>query len=187
MPVVSKKRSGYTLIEITVALVVIAILARAGAFLLTNLVKAAVIVPNQLNTDMISLEIMKTIVEGDETTKGLRNSLSMTSIAATDLTFVNQDSQSIRFRLDTGTNILYRSINAATETIVPYYLPSGFNVIAKGGSLFTYYDSAEAVTAVAANVRWITIGVIVREGTGSFASWEASSDKMTSVAVKNMQ
>ncbi len=169
------------------ALVVILILARAGSFLLTHFVQDSVYLPNQLNADMLSMDILQTIVEGDATAKGLRNSKAMTSIAATDLTFVNQDGDSVRFRLDTGANILYRSINAGAEEMIPYYLPAGFNVIAKGGSLFTYYDSAEAVTAVAANVRWVTIGVIVRQGAGSFNSWEAQSDKMTAVAVKKMQ
>ena len=178
---------GFTLIELTVALVIVVILARAGSFLLTNLVQDGVFIPGQLNTDMISMDILQMIVEGDASAQGLRNSRSMTSIAANDLTFVNQDSVTIRYRLDTGTNRFYRTIGAGAETLFPYYLPSGVNVIAKGGSLFTYYDSTETVTATAANVRWITIGLIVRVGGGSFNNWEGQSDKMTSVSVPKMQ
>ncbi len=187
LPRVLKHKTALTLVELMVVLVVVAILGRASSALLVHFTQNSVFQANHLNTDMIAHDIMERILDGDTQAEGLRTSLQITSIADNDITYVDEDSNSVRFRLDTGTDILYRSINAGAEEKVPYYLPSGITIQGTSDVMFTYYDSAEAVTAVAANVRLIRISIIARMGTGSFDNLEGESDLKTAVRVNKFQ
>jgi len=86
-------------------------------------------------------------------------------------------------------NKLYRKIGAAAEDIIPSYVSgaAGISLSGKSGDLFTYYDSSEAVTATAANVRRIRIILIAKSGTGLYNDWEGLSEQASSVSIDRLQ
>jgi len=184
----NKFLKGFTLIELIMVMAIIGILAGAGAWMMAYTVKNSVFIPNQLNMDKLATDALNIMIDGDSQAKGLRFSRVITAITANRVDFVNQDVQTIYYRLDTGTNKLYRSINAAGETAIPYYSSvTGISLSGKSGTLFTYYDSADAVTATAANVRRIQMILVAKIGTGLYNDWQGSSEQATSIAVDRLQ
>jgi len=178
-------KKAFTLIELVMVIAIIGILSVTGAWIMTYFVRNSVYIPNQLNTDMAASEALKIMVEGDGSAKGLRFSQAVTAITDNNqFTFTNQDGISIRYRLDTGTNRLYRSISGGLEAQIPYYAAGNVSISGQSGSLFTYYDADEAVTAVPANVRRIAINLIASTGSGSFNDWQGQSTQSASIAVK---
>lgn len=184
---VYKPRKGFTLIELIMVILIIAVISVAGSSILVYVIQNAVFIPNQLNMDMIGQEALDIMIEGDGNAKGLRFSRAITAIAVNQVDFVNQDSQAIRYRLDTGTNKLYRSIAGGGEALIPYYVVSGINITGESGALFTYYDASNVVTATPANVRRIAMTLIAKTGSGSFANWQGQSEQSSSIAVSKFQ
>lgn len=184
----NKKIKGFTLIEAVMLILIIGVLAGAGAGIMAYTVKNSVFIPSQLNMDKLAHDALNIMIDGDSQAKGLRFSRGITAITANRVDFVNQDLQSIYYRWDTGTNKLYRSINAAAEASLPYYSNvAGISLSGKSGSLFTYYDLADDLTATADNVRRIRMIIIAKTGTGLYNDWEGSSEQATSIAVDRLQ
>jgi len=183
-----KQSNAFTLIELIMVIAIIGVLSVSGAWLMVYFVQNSTYIPNQLNTDMLATDALKIMIEGDSRAKGLRFSQLISAIPSNNqITFTNQDSQSIGYRLDTSANILYRSISGGAEAQIPYYATSGVSIAGKDGALFTYYDTNETGTAVAANVRRIAINLIVKTGSGSYNDWQGQSSQGSSIAVKKFQ
>lgn len=181
-----KIKRGFTLIELVMVMVIIGIIALPGSFLMQYLVQSSVFIPKQLNMDMLAADALDIMLEGDSQAKGLRFSRNMTNIQSNDITFNNQDNQSIRYRL-VG-NKLYRSINGGADALIPYYIPAtGVTMAGKNGALFTYFDGNEAVAAMADNVRRVEMVLMATSGSGMAADWEGRSEQASSVAVKKFQ
>ena len=176
------------MIELIMVIAIIGVLAGAGAWIMAYTVKNSVFIPNQLNMDKLANDALDIMIDGDAQAKGLRFSRVITAIAANQVDFTNQDSVAMRYRLDTNTNKLYRKIGAAAETNLPYY-SSAASIALSGQSnvLFTYYDSAQAVTATAANVRRIRIILIAKTGTGLYNDWQGQSEQASSVSIGRLQ
>ncbi len=170
-------------------IMILGVLSAAGTHLMFFLVKNAIFVPNKLNMDMLASDALDIIVDGDSLAKGLRFSRVITAVGNNQVDFTSQDGQTVRYRLDTGTGKLYRSVNGGAEEAIPYYasVPGVSMGSQTAGQLFTYYDANETVTATAASVRWITIGLNAKTGTGSYDNWQGQSQQSTSVAVKKFQ
>ncbi len=184
---ISKKKA-FTLIEILMVIAIIGILAGSGAWLMANTIKNSVFIPNQLNMDKLAKDALDIMVEGDSQAQGLRFSRAITAIAANRVDFIDGGSKTVYFRLDTTTSKLYRSINGAVEVALPYYSGlAGIAIAGKAGTLFTYYDSNDAVTAVLANVRRIQMILIAKTGSGLYNDWQGSSEQATSIAVNKLQ
>ena len=183
-----RRSAAFTLIELITVMAIIAILSVSGSWLMVNLVKNSVFIPNQLNMDMLASDALNIMIEGDGRARGLRFSKAITSISGNNqLSFVNQDGQNIQYRLDTGVNKLYRLISAGPEAPVPYYLTSGINIDGKNSKFFTYYDAGDTETTNPVLVRRVKIAVIAKTGTGSYADWEGQSDQSSSIAVGKFQ
>ena len=181
-------RRSFTLIELLMIIAIIGILAGSGAWLMSNTIKNSVFIPNQLNMDKLTKDALDIMIEGDNQAQGLRFSRIITAITANRIDFVDGGGKTVYFRLDTVGNKLYRSINGAAEVALPYYSGlAGIAITGKAGALFTYYDSADAVTAVPANVRRIQMILIAKTGTGSYNDWEGNSEQATSINVEKLQ
>lgn len=183
-----KIKRGFTLIELIMVLSIIGILAGAGAWIMAYTVKNSVFIPNQLGMDKLATDALNIMVEGDAQAKGLRFSRAITAINANRVDFIDGDGKTVYFRLDTGTNKLYRSINGSAEQALPAYSSAaGLNLSGKSGALFSFYDATGAVTATAANVRRIQIILIAKSGTGLYNDWQGQSEQATSVQVNKLQ
>jgi prepilin-type N-terminal cleavage/methylation domain-containing protein len=179
---------GFTLIEVIMVISIISILAGSGAWLMANTVKNSIFIPNQLNMDKLSNDALNIMIEGDGQAKGLRFSRAISAITANRLDFINQDGLTIYYRLDTTANKLYRSISGASEVALPYYSSAAtITLSGKSGTLFTYYDTNEAVTAVAANVRRIRMILVAKTGTGLYNDWQGAAERLSSITVDRLQ
>ena len=182
-------KKGFSLIEVIMVIAIVGILAVPGAYVMSYLVQNSIYIPSKLNMDMIAADALDIMIEGDATAKGLRFSKSITAVQDNQITFVNQNNQTVRYRLETvlTPKILYRSINGGAESSIPYYTPSAVTIVGKSNKLFTYYDTNEAVTNVPANVRWISLALVAQVGAGAYAALQGSSDQSSSVCVKKYQ
>jgi len=181
-------KKAFTLIELLMVMAIIGILAGSGAWLMSNTIKNSVFIPNQLNMDKLGKDALDIMVEGDSQAQGLRFSRAITAIAVNRVDFVDGASRIVYFRWDTAANKLYRSISGGAEVALPYYSGlAGIAISGKTGTLFTYYDSADALTAIPANVRRIGIILIVKSGTGLYNDWEGLSEQTTSISVEKLQ
>lgn len=179
-------KKSFTLIELVMVIVIIGIISTVGAWIMLYFIKNAIFVPNQMNTDMAVSDAMGIMVNGNAQAKGLRFSRAITAVSGTsDITFVNQDSQTVRYYLSSGS--LYRTINAGAAEVFPYYTATGMTMSGKGGTLFTYYDVNEAVTSTPANIRRVVIGLVGQTGSGNYSDWQGKSDQMSSIKVNKYQ
>lgn len=175
-------KKAFTFIELVMVILIIGIVAAAGAWLLMYVVQNAVFIPNRLTTDMLAQDALNMMIEGDTAARGLRFSANITTSQPNTLIFTNQENQSVNYTV--SGNKLYRQINASAPALAPAYQAGAIGVSGRGGTLFTYYDGNDAVTTTAANVRRVRIDVTVLTGTGSYADWQSSSNQSSSVAVK---
>lgn len=181
-------KRGFTFIELIMVIAIIGVLAGAGAWIMVYTVKNSVFIPNQLGMDKLATDALNIMAEGDTQAKGLRFSRAITAVNANRVDFIDGDGKTVYFRLDAGTNKLYRSINGSPEQAIPYYSSAaGLSLSGKSGSLFTYYDGNGAITAIAANVRRVRMILIAKSGTGLYNDWQGLSEQASSVAVKKFQ
>ena len=178
------RQIGFSIIELIMVMLIIAIIAKTSGYIFSALIQNSVYIPSQLNMNMVASQAMDIMIEGDENAKGLRFSKQITNISSNQVTFNNQDSQVIVYRLDTPTHKFYRSISGGAESLIPYFVKTGIDIYGKSNVLFTYYDTSEVITAVPANVRRIKISIIAQTGSGSFDKWEGYSELSSSIAVK---
>ncbi|MDD5505640.1 MAG: prepilin-type N-terminal cleavage/methylation domain-containing protein [Candidatus Omnitrophica bacterium] len=183
------KMRGFSFIELIMVIAIIGVLSGAGAWIMVYTVKNSVFVPNQLNMDKLANDALGVMIEGDAQARGLRFARVISGIAVNQVTFINQDDLAIMYRWDAGTNKLYRKIGAAAEAVVPAYASglTGVTLSGKSGAIFTYYDTNEAVTATAANVRRIRMIIIAKTGTGLYNDWQGQSEQASSVTINRLQ
>ncbi len=193
-------KKGLSLIELIMVIAIIAVLAGSSSWIMAYTVKNSVFIPNQLNMDKLANDALDIMVEGNVVrskvsdtiisgSNGLRFARVISAISANQLTFINQQGITVIYRWDTGTNQLYRTVGLVPEAIIPAYISSlpGATISGKSGVMFTYYDSADVVTATPANVRRIRMILIAKSGTGLYNDWEGQSEQATAIAVKRLQ
>lgn len=175
--------SAFTLVELIMVMAIIGLLAFPGTLLMVNLMHNSVFIPNKMNMDMIAEEALNTMIEGDSRAGGLRFSKAITKAQDNQITFINQDNQSITYRLDTAANMLYRKIDANPEEPLIYYASSAIDINGKLNRLFSYYDANESNTNDPALVRRLKITLISKIGSGSYDDWQAQSEQSSSIKV----
>jgi hypothetical protein len=167
--------------ELVMIILITSLLAVAGLHIMQFTVRNTFYLPNQVQADLVAAEALEILVEGDSTAKGLRFCKAVTTASANQVVVTNQDDETITYNLSGGS--LYRTVDPGAPVMVPYFKAGDMTLAGVGGSLFTYYDSAEAVTAVPANVRRIIINLIAQNGAGSSDKYEGYSQQSTSVKV----
>jgi type II secretory pathway pseudopilin PulG len=172
---------GFTLIELVMIILITSLLSVAVLHIMQFVVRNTFYLPNQVQADLVAAEALEIIAEGDSVAKGLRFCKAVTTAAANQIVVTNQDDQTVTYNLSGGN--LTRTVAPGAATLIPYYKPADVTLAGGGGSLFIYYDSAEAVTAVPANVRRININLTAQNGTGSSDKYEGYSQQSTSVKV----
>jgi len=176
---------GFTFIELIMTILIVGILSTAGVFLLTYLAQNSAKVPSQLNMDMVAVELLDTMIEGDVQAKGIRFAQSITAIAQTQLNFVNQDGQAIQYRLS-GDKI-YRKIDSQPEGVIPYYASSGVFVYGDSGRVFRFYDAngveINPVSGDPQDVRRVGVTVIAQTTSGVVGDWDGRSQQSSSVTI----
>lgn len=175
---------GFTLIEAVMVILIIAILAVGGSYLLIYTVQNSIFLPNKLNMDMLASEVLDIMIEGDSQAKGLRFCKSIASAGASQVIFINQDNQTIRYTYNSGPGTLTRTIGTGAAAVIPYYAQAGISVSPRSAAFFTYYDEDGLATNTASDVRRVQIELIARTGTGSYSDWQGQSEQSSSVAVK---
>jgi prepilin-type N-terminal cleavage/methylation domain-containing protein len=175
-------QKSFTIIELIVVMLIIAIIAIPGAHLMFHFIQNSVYIPNQLNTDMLAMDALDLMLNGDEQAKGLRFSRRIINMGPNSIHFINQDNQEMGY-LFGGDNKLYRIVFPGPFEWFPYYQT---NTVALTGA-FAFLDQNEAFTAVPDNVRIIFISASTQTGNGSYNNWQGQSTHSTLVAVKRFQ
>ncbi|MFH0985189.1 MAG: prepilin-type N-terminal cleavage/methylation domain-containing protein [Candidatus Omnitrophota bacterium] len=178
---VSRSQKGFTLIELVMIILLTSILALSGYHLMNLVVRNTFFLPNEVQADLVAAEAMEILVEGDDLARGLRFCKVVTTASANQIVVTNQDDKTITYNLSGGS--LFRTIAPGGAVMIPYFKAGDMTLSGSGGSLFTYYDSAEAVTATPANVRRIKIDLVAQNGTGSSDNYEGYSQQSSSVKV----
>lgn len=139
------RAGGFTLIELVAVIIVVGIVAVVGANIMREAVSAYLGGKDVVQADsQAKLAIERMMRE----IKDVRTPADLTTITATTLTFVDINGNTISYVWTAGTQILTRSLNAGTAQ------PLADNV---SSLAFSYLDRTPAVTAVAANVYYITV------------------------------
>lgn len=133
---------GFTLIELTIVMVVIAILGVGAVELLKSaaLSQIAIAKVNQTQWDG-----QLAIARITDDLQSIQSPNSITTAASTTLSFTNMDGQVITYQLS-GNNLLRNN----------KLLASNITSLA-----FGYYDSDGATTATIANIRYITVNFTI--------------------------
>jgi len=181
------KKSGFSIIELIMSMVIIGILSVTGVSIMLYLVQNSVFIPNKLNMDMLGSEVLDNIIEGIPADRGLRFSRSISIAEDNRVIFKNQNSQEVIYNLDVNTGKLYRSIAGGPYVLFPYYSFSGVKLAGKNNKLFTYYDALDAEVSNPADVRRIKITLVAKTGSGSFADWQGMSEQCSSIAVNKFE
>lgn len=187
------KKRGFTLIELVMVIVIIAIISIVGADLMFYLVRNSVFLPNKLNVEMIGQDILDIMVEGYQTegyqkAKGLRFSTIITTAGNNNVVFNNSNGQIVQFLWNNLDKKIYRTVNGCSQQTIPYYLHTGIYIEPKDSNpIFTYYDASEANTSNPSNVRRVKIEFRVRSGSGSYQDWQSQLDFASSIAVRRLQ
>lgn len=148
-----KSTKGFTLIELIMVIVLTSIVASMIGLLL----KEAAI--SYMNGKPLITVAVKGNIGIDNLLRELKAARNITAVGTNNISFVNQNNQSVVITLS-GTTVLRNVASLGAQTLIP-------NVTS---IKFTYYDSTlNSTTATPANVRFVTVDVTLTESAATYS------------------
>ncbi len=141
--------SGFTLIELIVVIVLISIVSVIGSGIISSSYIAYLNSKNVMDADWQGRQALERMAR-ELRIVGSPADITISGSTATSLTFTTSNADTIIYSLS-GTSLM-RQKNGGTAQI----LADGIQTLG-----FTFYDQNSALTAVAANVRYILISLMV--------------------------
>jgi prepilin-type N-terminal cleavage/methylation domain-containing protein len=142
-----KKQIGFTLIELIIVIMILGIIAGIGSKILSQAFLGYFDNKYLVESDWqarLALERMQRDI------RAIRSTADISTATATQLAFIDTNSDTITYSLSSAK--LYRQTNSNTAQV----LADGIQSIT-----FSYFDKNGTTTAVAANIRYITISLNV--------------------------
>ncbi len=208
MPSLFGKR-GATLMELIMAMVIIAIISGVTAGIIVSLMQLFVYLPKEIKTRDIAHEVMDIMIEGESQRRGMRYAVNVQVASPTQFSYTfgypsDSDRRNMRFRWDSTGKKIYRSYTAfgvplggtpppyGAEETIPYYARGDVSINGTGspGSeyVFRYYkaDGTQWVSGIdpLTTIRRVDMDLTVTTGTGVFTKWDSSFKTTSSVEIK---
>lgn len=202
-----KDQDGWTLIELVVSMLVVAIMGAVFSGAIIFFVQMFLYGPRQLNTQQIAQELDNLVIEGVPDVRGIRYAGSTGIIDASAAQFsytygsvsapagAAYDNLSVRLRWNAGNKHLYRSINSgagwSAESQIPVFTAADISIDGKAGAgiIFQYKKDNDADWASGTDplsaIRRVILNVTVNTGSGGFSESEGTFDLTTGAAIKS--
>ncbi|HOX55155.1 MAG TPA: hypothetical protein PLC32_06895 [Candidatus Omnitrophota bacterium] len=197
----SCKNKGFTLIELIILVLVVAILGATIVGSIIFFVQMFVYSPRQLDTQKIANEMVFTIMEGNKDTRGIRYTRKVIDASAMQFSYTygyptSAEQLSVRFRWNALDKHIYRStstnggVSWSAETAIPYYISPSVTVDGRNASAVIFsYKKADGTDWVSGTdpvteIRRVIMSINVKTGTGAFGAQEGSLDTTTGVEIK---
>jgi prepilin-type N-terminal cleavage/methylation domain-containing protein len=186
-------KKGFTLVEIIITSLIIAILAAVTGGIIVVLMQLFMYLPRDMSARMVAHDISDQIVDGQTGSRGLRYAFSITTAQDNLLTYTVgypslTDQYNVTFTYDTTADKIYMKIGSGSNATVPYYALSGINVTCPSSKFFTYYKKdGTAWTSGGTdtyNIGRVEATYTVSTGTGDFDSAEGSLTTTTGTDIK---
>lgn len=198
---IKKNESGFTLVELIVTTLVVAIIGASVVGIIIFFVQLFMYSPRQLDAQKIAQELENTIIEGNANIRGIRYAKTIIDASATQVSYTygyptNTDGQSVRFRWNAGDKHIYLSTSVdggsswSNEAEIPYYIPDAILIDGKTtpSVIFTYKKALDANwvsgTDPLSAIRRVIFSVSLKTGSGSFSSYQGSTNTTASAEVK---
>jgi len=196
-----KNKKGATLVELTIIILIIAIIGVTIGSTVISFVQLFMYSPRQLNTQQIATELIRTMTEGNQDARGIRYAMEVLDASATQFSYTYgyptaSDQLSVRFRYDVSSDHIYKSTSTnggsswSSEIVIPYYILSETSIDGKDTAsvIFTYKKASDAnwVSGVDSlnDIRRVIISINVKTQTGNFYNLYGSTDITSSVEIK---
>lgn len=188
--VIVKNKKAATLIEVTIVILIVGIIGSMTVAFFIPMTQLIFYLPSQLMAEQTAEELLYILIEGDSNAKGLRYVKLITSADQGDITFVNWDDDTIRYRWDATEERIYRNINSTGENPIPYSYHK--TMIVKGASsdseIFQFYNSSAVKLSVpvgtVTSIEAVRMDLIVQDGTGNIKVNEGRINVKTGIDIK---
>jgi prepilin-type N-terminal cleavage/methylation domain-containing protein len=138
----NKQQRGFTFIELILVMVIVSVISIVVGRIMFQSIKTFIQAQNISEIEWQALLVLENV---DNDVKSIRSNNDISTIGATTFTFVTA----------TGANVTYQ-FSGSTLTRAGQLLATGIQSMA-----FTYFDKNYASTAVAANVRYVKINLVM--------------------------
>lgn len=182
-------RKGFTLIELVIVIVLLGIIGGVGAAFFSPLLNLAFHAPAQTSTAQIANRLAETMIEGDQSAKGLRLAKSISAAADTSLSYVDVDGKNVVLSWNSAAGKISRTAPSGTA-VLPVEFPNN-SVLVNGqtaGVIFKYFDSSGAPlsspVAAPANIVRVQLNLIFWTGSGQVKDFQSKYILNTGVRIR---
>lgn len=202
-------KKGFTVIELIITIVLIAIIAGVTSGIVINLMQLLIYLPREMKARSIAHEVMDIMDGGETQRRGLRYAVEVKDASPTQFTYTfgypgNTDKRNMRFRWDGNSKKIYRSYTAfgsnlttlpqppySAEELIPYYASNEISINGRPTSpntIFSYFKADGSPwlggTEPYYTIRRVEINIRVTTGTGLFSNWDSSFETTSSIEIK---